>query len=216
MLAKSGPGPGEPAPSGGSGTAFFISADGLAVTAAHVVDRCKAVTSPRWGAARVLVSDPRADLAILKLPSGSGQFVSLRGRGPRLGESISAAGYPLGQLLGSGLKITTGVVSGLAGPEGDRSLFQMSTPIQPGNSGGPVIDASGALVGVTAAKLDEVKLLTQTGTLPQNVNFAVPVTILQALLEENGVGYRTSTATSAVAASAAGLPNFTFNVMCEG
>lgn len=205
-----------PPPAGGSGTAFFISADGLAVTAAHVVNGCKAVSSPRWGPARVLVSDPRADLAVLKLPTASGQFVALRGRGPRLGEPISAGGYPLGQLLGSGLKITTGVVSGLAGPEGDRSLFQLSAPIQPGSSGGPVIDGAGALVGVTAAKLDEVNLLTQTGTFPQNVNFAVPVTILQSFLDENGVSYRTSTATAPAPAAPSMLPSFTFNVTCEG
>ena len=201
---------------GGTGTGFFISADGLAVTAAHVIKDCARLESPRWGAVKVLAADNRADLAILKAASASGQYLPLRGRGPRLGESVSAAGYPFGQALGSGLKITTGVVSGLAGPEGDRSLFQISSPIQPGNSGGPVIDATGALVGVTSAKLDEVKLLTQTGTFPQNVNFAVPVTILQSLLDENGVNYRTSTATAPVSTAVATLPNFTFNVTCEG
>lgn len=196
---------------GGTGTAFFVSADGLAVTAAHVVKDCAKVTSPRWGEVKVLAADNRADLAVLKAAGASGRYLTLRGRGPKLGETISAAGYPFGQALGSGLKITTGVVSGLAGPGGDRGLFQLSAPIQPGNSGGPVIDAQGALIGVTSSKLDEMKVADATGVFPQNVNFAVPVTILQSFLDENGVGY-------AVAAAAAGttteMPGYTFSLIC--
>ena len=205
--------PRERASAGGSGSAFFISADGVAVTAAHVVKGCGRLESPRWGVVKVLAADPRADLAILKAPGASGQYVPLRARGPRLGETMSAAGYPLGQLLGSGLKITTGVVSGLSGPQGDRGLFQLSAPIQPGNSGGPVIDANGALIGVVAAKLDELKLADATGVFPQNVNFAVPVTILQSFLEENGVAYKT-TAPASVAGPAAAMPGYTFAVVC--
>jgi S1-C subfamily serine protease len=203
----------EATPAGGSGSAFFISADGVAVTAAHVVKGCGRLESPRWGVVKVLAADPRADLAILKAPAASGQFVPLRARGPRLGENMSAAGYPLGQLLGPGLKITTGVVSGLSGPQGDRGLFQLSAPIQPGNSGGPVIDADGALIGVVAAKLDELKLADATGVFPQNINFAVPVTILQSFLDENGVTYKTAAPASAAGATAA-MPGYTFAVVC--
>jgi S1-C subfamily serine protease len=203
----------EAAPAGGSGSAFFISADGVAVTAAHVVKGCGRLESPRWGVVKVLAADPRADLAILKAPGASGQYVPLRARGPRLGENMSAAGYPLGQLLGPGLKITTGVVSGLSGPQGDRGLFQLSAPIQPGNSGGPVIDADGALIGVVAAKLDELKMADATGVFPQNINFAVPVTILQSFLDENGVTYKTATP-AGVAGAAAAMPGYTFAVVC--
>jgi S1-C subfamily serine protease len=202
----------EAAPAGASGSAFFISADGVAVTAAHVVKGCGRLESPRWGVVKVLAADPRADLAILKAPGASGQYVPLRARGPRLGENMSAAGYPLGQLLGPGLKITTGVVSGLSGPQGDRGLFQLSAPIQPGNSGGPVIDADGALIGVVAAKLDELKLADATGVFPQNINFAVPVTILQSFLDENGVAYKTASA--GMTAATAAMPGYTFAVVC--
>jgi S1-C subfamily serine protease len=199
---------------GGSGSAFFISADGVAVTAAHVVKGCGRLESPRWGVVKVLAADPRADLAILKAPAASGQYVPLRARGPRLGENMSAAGYPLGDLLGPGLKITTGVVSGLSGPQGDRGLFQLSAPIQPGNSGGPVIDADGALIGVVAAKLDELKMADATGVFPQNINFAVPVTILQSFLDENGVTYKTAAPAPAPAGTAAAMPGYTFAVVC--
>jgi S1-C subfamily serine protease len=198
---------------GGSGSAFFISADGVAVTAAHVVQGCRRLESPRWGIIKVLAADPRADLAILKAPAGSGQFVPLRTRGPRLGENMAAAGYPLGDLIGSGLKITTGVVSGLSGPEGDRGLFQLSAPIQPGNSGGPVIDAGGALIGVVDSKLDELKIATATGIFPQNINFAVPVPILQSFLEENGVTYKTAPTAGAVGGTTS-MPGYTFEVVC--
>lgn len=203
-----------PQDGGGSGSAFFISADGVAVTAAHVVAGCARVVSPRWGVVKVLATDAAADLAVLKTSSASGQFVPLRIRGPRLGEPMSVAGYPLGQLLGSGLKVTTGVVSGLSGPEGVRGLFQLSAPIQPGNSGGPVIDGSGALIGVTSAKIDEVELVEATGVFPQNINFAVPVTVLQSFLEENGVAYRTAEAAGSANATEA-MTGYTFSVMCS-
>jgi S1-C subfamily serine protease len=204
---------GSPAQGGGSGSAFFVSADGLAVTAAHVVKDCATLNSQRWGPVKVLATDPRADLAILKAQSASGEFVALRSRGPKLGEAVSAGGYPLGGLLGAGLKITTGVVSGLSGPEGDRGLFQISASIQPGNSGGPVVDGGGALIGVTAAKLDELKFSQATGAFPQNVNFAVPVTVLQSFLDENAVKYRTS-GPAPTPSGSAGLPNYTFSVVC--
>lgn len=200
----------------GSGTGFFISADGLAMTAAHVVANCKAVESPRWGAVKVVALDKRADLAILKTSTSGGQFLMLRDRGPRLGESLTAGGYPLGGLIGSGLKITTGVVSGLSGPEGDRSLVQISAQIQPGNSGGPVVDANGRLIGVTVSKLDEVTLVRATGEFPQNINFAVPVTLLQAFLDENGVAYRTVGGAGAPnAPAAAPLTSVTFSLICR-
>jgi serine protease Do len=158
--------------------------------------------------------DPQADLAVLRTPSASGQFVSLRVRGPKLGEPMTAAGYPLGDLLGTGLKVTTGVVSGLSGPGGDRGLFQLSAPIQPGNSGGPVIDSAGALIGVTAAKLDEVKLVEATGVFPQNINFAVPAPVLESFLDENGVAYKTA-APAAGAAGATAMTGYTFQVICS-
>jgi S1-C subfamily serine protease len=201
------------APSGNTtGTAFFISADGLAVTAAHVVDGCKTLDSMRWGSARVLAIDKRADLALVRMGSASGQHVFFRQRGPKLGEPLTVAGYPLGALLGSGLKITTGVVAGLAGPNGDRSLFQITAPIQPGNSGGPVIDSEGALLGVAVSKLDEIKLVEASGTFPQNVNFAVPISILQALLEENGISYKMA---NDRVGGASILTGFTFQVTCN-
>jgi S1-C subfamily serine protease len=129
---------------------------------------------------------------------------------------MAAAGYPLGDLIGSGLKITSGVVSGLAGPGGDRGLFQLSAPIQPGNSGGPVIDADGALIGVTDAKLDEIKVAEATGVFPQNINFAVPVTVLASFLDENGVAYRAAGAAAAKGgAPTTAMPGYTFELVCR-
>ncbi len=76
-------------------------------------------------------------------------------------------------LLSSDLNVTTGVVSALAGPGNNRRLIQITAPIQPGNSGGPVLDQSGHVVGVVVARLDALKLVQRTGRLPQNVNFAI-------------------------------------------
>lgn len=196
-----------------SGTGFFVTDDGVGVTNAHVVNGCAAVSSPAWGKVTVIAVDKAADLAIFRTERAGGAHVALRERGPRLGEPLTAAGFPLLGILGEEVKVTTGVVSALSGLGGDRTQMQISAPIQPGNSGGPVIDGDGALIGVAVAKLDEAVMLQKTGILPQNVNFAVTVGALQALLDENGVAYtHKRPAQSGVEA----MPAYTFSLLCKG
>lgn len=196
-----------------SGTGFFVTADGYGLTNAHVVEGCKTIASPRWGAVTVLAVDKVADLALFRTERAGADFVALRPRAPKLGEPLTAAGFPLLGLLGDGVKITTGVVSALSGIQGDRSKIQISAPIQPGNSGGPIIDADGQLIGVAVSRLRDAEVAKATGgMIPQNVNFAVPVTIAQSFLQENGVA-------AAKAPPHAGLdamPLYTFSLMCKG
>jgi S1-C subfamily serine protease len=197
-----------------SGTGFFVTPGGVGVTNAHVVNGCKTITSPRWGAVTVLAVDKVADLAVFKTERSGPDYVALRSRSPKLGEPLTVAGFPLLGLLGDGVRITTGVVSALSGVEGDRSRFQISAPIQPGNSGGPIIDASGQLIGVSVSGLRALEIAKQTdGMIPQNVNFGVPATILQSFLDENGVRQ------PAKAPSGAGvdaMPLYTFSLLCKG
>jgi S1-C subfamily serine protease len=114
-----------------------------------------------------------------------------------LAESVVVAGFPLTGILASGLSATTGTVSALAGPRDDRRIIQITAPVQPGNSGGPVLDGSGNLVGVVVAKLDAVGVALLTGDVPQNVNFAISLGTLQAFLDANGVDYQTRPSTEA-------------------
>ena len=90
-------------------------------------------------------------------------------------------GYPLRGALASGANVTVGNVSALAGPGDDRRLIQITAPVQPGNSGGPVLDSAGNAVGVAVAKLDAAAMARATGDIPQNVNFAVSARAARAL-----------------------------------
>jgi S1-C subfamily serine protease len=136
--------------------------------------------------ARVIASDEGADLAVLKIESeelgGSRPLLLSAERSETLGESIVALGFPLAGTLGQDVKVTNGIVSGQSGPSNDRRFMQISIPVQPGNSGGPVLDSFGRVVGVVAARL-----ASKFGA--ENVNFAVRISALRSFLELNGIAY---------------------------
>jgi len=102
------------------------------------------------------------------------------------------AGYPLTGLLGSDIIVTSGHVNSLAGMRNDSTRLQISAPVQPGNSGGPLVDRSGAVVGVVVSKLNVTRLATVTGDFAQNVNFAIKPEMLRLFLEANQVRFRTA------------------------
>jgi hypothetical protein len=183
----------EAVPTVGSGTGFYVTAAGHLVTNAHVVEGCARVTLADGSRLSVLDVDEGADLALLRnlAASATTPLMLRQGRGVRLAESIIVAGYPLAGLLSSGLNVTTGSVSALAGLGDDRRQLQITAPVQPGNSGGPVLDQSGNIVGVVVSKLDALAVASVIGDIPQNVNFAVSLGTLQALLDENAVEYQT-------------------------
>ena len=137
--------------------------------------------------------DARNDLALLKSAKALPTVAAFRGgRGVRTGEDIVVAGFPLHGLLTSDINVTKGIVSALAGPGDDRRKFQITAPVQPGNSGGPVLDASGHVVGVVVARLDALKMARRTGRLPQNVNFAISEGAARAFLDAHDVPYKTA------------------------
>jgi len=172
-----------------TGTGFFVTADGYLVTNAHVVEGYSdpqvvcglAAPVP----AQVLARDAANDLALLKVDFASDHVATLRA-GVRRGEQIAAFGYPLQGLLSAGGSFTVGNVSALAGRNNDSRHIQISAPVQWGNSGGPVVDQCGNVIGVVVSGLTKVK---QGNT--QNVNFAININILTAFLESHGVPYAT-------------------------
>jgi S1-C subfamily serine protease/replication-associated recombination protein RarA len=179
-----------------SGTGFFVSADGYVVTNAHVVEGCsdpKVVCGfAEPVSAHVLARDAANDLALLKVEIASDHVATLR-TGIRIGEEIAAFGYPLRGLLSAGGNFTVGNVSALAGLNNDSRHLQISAPVQPGNSGGPVLDRSGNVVGVVVAKLNAAAMMfaTKNKDIAQNVNFAIGINVLTAFLDSYGVPYST-------------------------
>jgi S1-C subfamily serine protease len=172
-----------------SGTGFFASSEGHVVTNAHVVDGCGRVeVVPGDGvriAARVVARDKANDLALLKTALKPPKVASFR-PGIRLGEGVAAFGYPLSELLASSGNFTLGNVTALAGMGDDSRYLQISAPVQPGNSGGPLVDQSGNVVGVVTAKLNALKVMVATkGDIPQNVNFAIKAAHVTSFLESN-------------------------------
>lgn len=206
-----------PRASTGSGIAI---ATGLVLTNAHVVARCGSVEVTHQGRrlpASIRQRDERQDLALLAaadLPEMP--YPALRQQA-NVGEAVMVAGYPLAGLLSSDLIVTDGIVNALSGI-GDRdSHLQMSAAVQPGNSGGPLLDRGGNLVGVVVAKLNALATMVVTGDLPQNVNFAIKPERVSAFLQGHGVQPRAATAVAAldtqqVAAAARG---FTVKVDCK-
>ena len=172
-----------------SGTGFVVSPNQV-VTNVHVVDGC-AVLKVNGKRATVRTMDSANDLALLTASLSSG-VATLRAGSLRQGDEVNAVGYPLYGLLASGAQITSGNVSALAGMRNDSRFIQISAPVQPGNSGGPLVDASGNVVGVIVSKLNAVAIATINGDIPQNINFAISPLVLKGFLEANRVKYKTA------------------------
>jgi S1-C subfamily serine protease/Holliday junction resolvasome RuvABC ATP-dependent DNA helicase subunit len=174
-----------------NGTGFFVSADGYVVTNAHVVEGCDdpkvvcGLTEP--SVAQVLARDAQNDLALLKVDFAPDHVAALRAS-VKVGEEIAAFGYPLQGTLSTGGNFTTGNISALAGMRNDSRHLQITAPVQPGNSGGPVVDQAGNVIGVVVSGLG----MHNKGAA-QNVNFAININTLTAFLNSHGVSYVTET-----------------------
>ncbi len=160
------------------GTAFVVRPDAFLLTAFHVVKDAKQieVSCPESGKANAWVEQfsEANDLAVLRVAEGrTPTYLSIADqKSVSLGEHVFTIGYPAPNVLGSEAKFTEGVISSLS-VGGDVGYMQISVPVQPGNSGGPLINGSGEVVGVVIATASALSFLKGTGTLPQNVSWAV-------------------------------------------
>jgi S1-C subfamily serine protease len=168
------------------GSGFYVTSNGYLLTNQHVVDGAREVfiySGSKRLPATVVKTDAANDLALLKV---SGSFDALpvsSSRGVKLGQTVSTVGFPNPNLQGKSPKLTKGEISSLSGASDDAKYFQISVPVQPGNSGGPLVDAYGNVVGVVTAKLSAGAALATTGDLPENVNYAVKGTFVMGFLE---------------------------------
>ena len=166
----------EPPKRGQSGTGVFVTTDGLILTAAHVVKGVSSIeiqTSHGVKPGRLVKVDTKNDLALIKCEGKFQPAPVKASRDVKLGQAVFTIGFPNVELQGVSPKMTRGEISSLAGLRDDPRQWQISVPVQPGNSGGPLYDEAGNVIGVIVAKLNAIKAAKFTGDLSQNVNYAV-------------------------------------------
>jgi S1-C subfamily serine protease len=170
----------------GTGTGFFITNEGYLVTNQHVIEgasRVAVVTPTGSYDAQVVRQDIQNDLAVLKIQTKSVGLPLISSRGVKLGDTVATVGFPNTTLQGFSPKLGKGEIASLSGSGDDARYFQISVPVQPGNSGGALVDEQGNVVGVVSAKLSAGAALATSGALPENVNYAVKSSYLLGLLE---------------------------------
>jgi len=175
-----------------SGTGFVV-APGFIVTNDHVIDSCggiEIISSDGKRPAILVDREPVIDLALLRVYGMSSSVAPLRVDIPiELGEGIMIFGFPLTGALSSTGNFTTGNVSSLRGLNDSAGVIQITAPVQPGNSGGPILDDHGRVVGVVQSKLDTIRAASITGDIAQNVNFGIALPVLIDFLDKNKVDY---------------------------
>lgn len=188
-----------------TGTGIVISKDGDILTNNHVIKDCTSIVvrvdNVPARSASVLYTDDTNDLALLKIDgSFTARAIALFHVSPsvRAGDETAVYGYPLAGTLSVSGNIVQGNVSALSGLGDDARYFQITAPIQPGNSGGPLLDMAGNVTGVVNSKLDEMKMASISGDIPQNVNFAIKGNVATNFLDAHSIPYE-------VAANAADL-----------
>jgi S1-C subfamily serine protease len=171
---------------GSTGTGFLVSADGLVATSNHVIEDGHSIQFSFKGQrydARKVAQDEANDLAILKV-EGEFPFLEIRGsEDASIGEEIFTVGFPNPAVQGFEPKMTTGVISSLSGIQDDPTCYQISVPVQPGNSGGPLLTQQGDVIGIIKAKLNPRVGLATANALPENVNYAVKSDYLNILIK---------------------------------
>lgn len=167
-----------------SGSGIILNKEGFLVTNYHVIDGANVIDvfiningKTQKYTAREVVSDKQNDLSILKIDVKKGSIspppFSVSYTVKDVGTSVFALGYPMSDLLGEELKVTDGIISSKSGYQGDITTYQISAPIQPGNSGGPLFAKDGSLIGITNAGVPDA----------QNVGYAIKATYLRTLID---------------------------------
>jgi hypothetical protein len=169
-----------------SGSGFFVTEDGCLATSFHVVEGAARIvirTEKGTLPARLINADKVNDVAVLK---AEGKFPAVPvapSRATKLGETVFTIGFPNAGLQGFAPKVTKAEISSLTGAQEDPREFQISAALQPRNSGGPLVNQYGNVVGVVGARPADTAALKSAGSLAQNVNYALKSSVLSVLLE---------------------------------
>ena len=174
----------------GSGSGFFVSSQGHIASNAHVIGFCREVKVYEEGKEiflDIIATDMVNDIGLAKGKFKNIRYLNIKVSGAELGEDIVAFGYPLVDKLSDSVKLTKGIVSSLSGPYNNIALIQIDAALQPGNSGGPVLNMSGQVVGIASSGLAKLKMVKEQQVLPENVNFAVAAPTIATFLKANKI-----------------------------
>lgn len=176
-----------------TGTGFYINSNGFITTNYHVIKNKSYISAKDFNGnfykATIVNIDHNNDLAILKINVKSNPVAIINSNLIQKGQRVLAIGYPQISIQGNESKVTDGIVNSQSGPNNNKNWFQISAPIQGGNSGGPLVNQKGYLIGVIVASLDEKRFFSATGSMPQNVNYAIKSNLLVKFLSDNNVEY---------------------------
>jgi S1-C subfamily serine protease len=194
----------------GSGTGFYVDTQGHLLTNAHVVEGCADIGVLKEDGivpTSILHVDADLDLALIEAAPTDGPYAVFRSTDVELGEPAYAVGFPLLGMLTT-INMTDGVISSLTGPAGYDGVIQTTAPVQPGNSGGPLVDEGGSVIGVVFATADPMET--------QNVGWAIKSDVAVRFLGSAGVGTVQTSEISAVGTRqiAKGVGAFTVPLLC--
>src|SRR5712691_671199 len=170
-----------------TGTCFAVSPVGDLATAYHIIKNAKQIrvmlANGSWEEPELSESSPANDVAILKLRVQTPEFLSLAPpRSAQVGQRVFTMGFPAVSLLGIEPKFSEGAISALSGPGGERNFIQVTVPIQPGSSGGPLVNESGRVLGLMTSTVAILPFVRITGSLPQNINWAINADVARPLI----------------------------------
>ena len=173
-----------------SGTGFIVSKEGHIVTNHHVVEGCAEVKVHKDGdvyKGKVIANDILNDLALIKSNFKPNVIFPLSDKNPSILQPIIVAGFPFGNAISSSVKVTQGIVSAESGIGNNYSNIQIDAALQPGNSGGPILDNYGNVIGVAVAKLAMEKIYEDFGVFPENTNFGIKSSVVENLIQAHNV-----------------------------
>lgn len=177
----------------GSGTGFAITDDGYVLTNAHVVANAKSIKVHGKSFnrdAQVISVDRENDLALIKINYELDPLYLNFKTDYQIAKDVSVLGFPNIGLQGLSMKYSAGSISSTTGFKDDNHTFQVSAPIQPGNSGSPVLDENMHVIGVISSTLNPISTIVEDGYIPQNVNYAIKLNAVKSLLESNRTEYK--------------------------
>lgn len=179
-----------------SGTGFFVSENGYILTNYHIVEKAKEIKvityDNKMHNGSIIAKDSVNDIALIKIEGSYPALTLSHSKDIQKGIDVMTIGYPLIPLQGYEMKATFGKINALSGPNNDIRYFQIDVPVQPGNSGGPLIDRSGNIIGIVTATLSQIETFEIVGFIPQNVNYAIKIDYALPLLNSANVNYKIS------------------------
>jgi S1-C subfamily serine protease len=176
--------------SAASGSGFAVTSDGYVITNYHVIKGCTDVYIHDKGESilsTIVTFDPNNDIALLKGNFKPKSFYPLSRESTKLLTEVYVAGHPFGRDISTAVKVTRGIVSSLTGVANNFSNLQIDASLQPGNSGGPIMNDKGNVIGVAVAKLDLDTIVEDYGVVPENVNFGIKSNVVINIMESENI-----------------------------